>query len=49
VANPLTLQELSQVANGALFSLAVFIGKTRLIDNILYEYVGVNKMLHKWI
>ena len=37
VADPLTLEELSQVSDGALFSLAVFFGKTRLIDNILYE------------
>ena len=36
-ADPHTLQELSSVTRGALLSLAVFIGKTRLIDNILLE------------
>ncbi|MCL4263625.1 MAG: pantoate--beta-alanine ligase [Anaerolineae bacterium] len=35
VADPLTLQELEQVESGVLFSLAVFFGKTRLIDNVL--------------
>lgn len=35
VADPLTLQELTQVENRVLFSLAVFFGKTRLIDNWL--------------
>lgn len=34
-ANPLTLQEWDVVENGVLFSGAIFIGKTRLIDNIL--------------
>ncbi|HEX5689268.1 MAG TPA: pantoate--beta-alanine ligase [Roseiflexaceae bacterium] len=35
-ADPLTLQELDEVgANGALLSLAVRFGKTRLIDNVL--------------
>lgn len=34
-ADPLTLQELNQIENGALLSMAVFIGKTRLIDNLL--------------
>jgi pantoate--beta-alanine ligase len=34
-ADPLTLQELNQIENGALLSMAVFIGKTRLIDNVL--------------
>ncbi|MGH2582099.1 MAG: pantoate--beta-alanine ligase [Anaerolineales bacterium] len=34
-ADPETLQELDQVVDHALLSLAVFIGKTRLIDNIL--------------
>ena len=32
-----TLQELKDVADRALLSLAVFVGKTRLIDNILLE------------
>lgn len=35
VADPETLQELSRVEDRALLSLAVYIGKTRLIDNIL--------------
>jgi pantoate--beta-alanine ligase len=33
-ADLLTLQELNQIDNGALLSMAVFIGKTRLIDNV---------------
>jgi len=35
VADPETLQELDRVEDRALLSLAVYIGKTRLIDNIL--------------
>ncbi len=35
VADPETLAELEQVNDGALASLAVYIGRTRLIDNIL--------------
>lgn len=35
-AHPLTLQELSEVGeDGALLSMAVFVGKTRLIDNFV--------------
>lgn len=34
-ADPLSLQELNQIEKGALLSMAVFIGKTRLIDNVL--------------
>lgn len=34
-ADPLTLEELDFVENGVLLSLAVFVGKTRLIDNFL--------------
>lgn len=34
-ADPLTLQELDEIKNGALLSLAVRFGATRLIDNIL--------------
>ncbi len=34
VADPLTLQELETVTGNALFSMAVRIGRTRLIDNI---------------
>ena len=36
-AHPDTLQELETVTDRALLSLAVFVGQTRLIDNILYE------------
>ncbi|MEM7028093.1 MAG: pantoate--beta-alanine ligase [Chloroflexota bacterium] len=38
VADPLTLVELSTIEHGALLSVAVFFGHTRLIDNVL---VGV--------
>ncbi|MCJ7622578.1 MAG: pantoate--beta-alanine ligase [Anaerolineaceae bacterium] len=34
-SDPLSLQELDIISDGALLSLAVIIGKTRLIDNIL--------------
>ena len=34
VADPLTLRELERVATGALASLAVRFGSTRLIDNL---------------
>jgi pantoate--beta-alanine ligase len=37
VADPMTMTELEQVGRQALLSLAVFLGKTRLIDNILLE------------
>lgn len=36
-ADPLTLEELDFVENGALLSMAVYVGATRLIDNILLE------------
>jgi pantoate--beta-alanine ligase len=37
-ADPQTLQEIEGPVSGhALLSMAVFIGKTRLIDNILLE------------
>jgi pantoate--beta-alanine ligase len=36
-ADTSTLQELDQVENGALLSMAVHIGKTRLIDNLVLE------------
>jgi pantoate--beta-alanine ligase len=36
-AHPYTLQELETVQDGALLSLAVMIGKTRLIDNLLLD------------
>ncbi len=34
-ADPFTLEELDRIESGVLLSLAVFFGKTRLIDNIL--------------
>jgi pantoate--beta-alanine ligase len=37
VADPDTLAELDEVAESALFSLAVFIGQTRLIDNVIAD------------
>ena len=37
VADPVTLAELQMVERGALLSLAVRVGKTRLIDNLLVE------------
>jgi pantoate--beta-alanine ligase len=36
-AHPDTLQELGTVADGALISLAAFVGQTRLIDNIVIK------------
>ena len=38
-ADPLTLQELDGPVQRALLSMAVFVGKTRLIDNLLLEDV----------
>lgn len=35
VAHPMTMVELEEISTPALLSLAVFVGKTRLIDNIL--------------
>lgn len=37
VADPLSLEELGKISKGALLSMAVFFGKTRLIDNLLLE------------
>jgi pantoate--beta-alanine ligase len=37
VANPSTLDELDYVEKEALFSMAVYIGNTRLIDNFLLQ------------
>jgi pantoate--beta-alanine ligase len=34
IADPETLEELAEIRHAALVSLAVYIGKTRLIDNI---------------
>lgn len=36
-ADPLTLQELDIINNQALLSMAVYVGSTRLIDNILLQ------------
>jgi pantoate--beta-alanine ligase len=35
VADPLSFAELSRVDGGALFSMAVFVGRARLIDNVV--------------
>ncbi len=40
VADPGTLSELDRVEDGALLSLAVRIGRTRLIDNLALEGNG---------
>ncbi len=37
IADPVTLQELDTISGSALCSLAVFLGNTRLIDNIILE------------
>ena len=42
VAHPETLDELDSVQGAALLSLAVKIGKTRLIDNFLVEGITVS-------
>jgi pantoate--beta-alanine ligase len=34
-AHPRSLQELDEITDGALLSMAVYVGKTRLIDNLL--------------
>lgn len=39
-ADPETLQELDWVGEGALLSMAVYFGKTRLIDNVLLPGMG---------
>ncbi len=36
-ADPLTLQELDGPVDRALLSMAVFVGKTRLIDNLMLD------------
>lgn len=36
-ADPLTLHELDTITEGALLSMAVYFGKTRLIDNIILD------------
>ncbi len=41
VADPETLAELEQLDDGALASLAVYIGRTRLIDNVLLPALQV--------
>lgn len=40
VADPSSLQELAEARGGALLSMAVFIGRARLIDNVLLEETG---------
>jgi pantoate--beta-alanine ligase len=35
IADPVTLEELSEVRQRALFSLAVYFGEVRLIDNMM--------------
>jgi pantoate--beta-alanine ligase len=42
-ADPVTLQELETVSGQALLSLAGFVGRTRLIDNLVLgaESVGI--------
>lgn len=44
VADPQTLLELEGVVSGALFSMAVYVGKTRLIDNLVVgdKGLGIN-------
>jgi pantoate--beta-alanine ligase len=39
-ADPLTLAELSRAEGSALLSMAVYLGSTRLIDNVLLEPAG---------
>lgn len=34
-AHPLTLEEVDEITDGVLLSMAVYVGKTRLIDNVL--------------
>jgi pantoate--beta-alanine ligase len=36
-ADPITLEELDTITDGALLSMAVYVGKTRLIDNLVLE------------
>ncbi len=38
-ADPLSLQEIDTIQNQALLSMAVYFGKTRLIDNLLLKHV----------
>ncbi|MDI6601347.1 MAG: pantoate--beta-alanine ligase [Thermoanaerobacteraceae bacterium] len=38
IANPCTLEDLEVIKDKALVALAVYVGKTRLIDNILWGY-----------
>jgi len=42
-AHPDTLRELETVTDKALLSLAVFVGQTRLIDNVVIEAGGVSR------
>lgn len=40
IANTITLNELSEVTDSALISLAVYVGSTRLIDNLTWKIDG---------
>ena len=40
-ADPVTLEEIEGKVDSALVSLAVFVGKTRLIDNILLPETSI--------
>ncbi|MGB1252319.1 MAG: pantoate--beta-alanine ligase, partial [Candidatus Promineifilaceae bacterium] len=37
IADPITLHELNMIDTGAIVSLAVYFGNTRLIDNLHWE------------
>jgi len=37
IANPITLEELTEITDSALISMAVFVGGIRLIDNLIVE------------
>ncbi|MCA9969199.1 MAG: pantoate--beta-alanine ligase, partial [Anaerolineales bacterium] len=41
VADPFTLGELDEVGEAAVLSTAVFIGNTRLIDNLVWPALDV--------
>jgi len=40
IVHPITLKDLDRIQNKALIALAVFVGKTRLIDNIILDLSG---------
>lgn len=37
IVDPLTIENIDKIENSALVAMAVYIGKTRLIDNFIYE------------